>query len=40
MFEKQYPDSIAFFYWQQEFDLLSHCQQAAAPRALHLWGLD
>jgi erythromycin esterase-like protein len=40
MFEKQYPDSIAFFYWQQEFDLLSHCQQATAPHTLHLWGLD
>ena len=39
-FEKQYPDSIAFFNWRQEFDLLSHCQQAAAPHVLHLWGLD
>jgi hypothetical protein len=39
-FEKQYPDSIAFFNWQQEFDLLSHCQQATAPHTLHLWGLD
>jgi hypothetical protein len=39
-FEKVYPDSIAFFNWKQEFDLLSHCQQATAPRTLHLWGLD
>jgi hypothetical protein len=39
-FERQYPDSIAFFYWQQEFDLLSHCQQTTASRSLHLWGLD
>lgn len=39
-FEKQYPDSIAFFNWRQEFDLLSHCQQATAPHILHLWGLD
>jgi hypothetical protein len=39
-FEKQYPDSIAFFYWRQEFDLLSHCQQATAPHVLQLWGLD
>lgn len=39
-FEKQYPDSIAFFSWRQEFDLLSHCQQATAPRTLPLWGLD
>lgn len=39
-FERGHPDSIAFFYWQQEFDLLSHCQQATAPRTLHLWGLD
>ena len=30
-FEKQYPDSIAFFNWRQEFDLLSHCQQALLP---------
>ena len=39
-FEKQYPDSIAFFNWRQEFDLLSHCQQATAPGILDLWGLD
>jgi hypothetical protein len=39
-FEKQYPDSIAFFNWRQEFDLLSHCQQATVPYVLHLWGLD
>jgi hypothetical protein len=39
-FEKQYPDSIAFFNWKQEFDLLSHCQQATTPHALHFWGLD
>jgi hypothetical protein len=39
-FEKRYPDSIAFFNWREEFDLLSHCQQATAPHALHLWGLD
>src|SRR5271156_5794395 len=30
-FEQRYPDSIAFFNWQQEFDLLSRCQQATAP---------
>ncbi len=39
-FETQYPDSIAFFNWKQDFDLLSQCQQVAAPHALHLWGLD
>jgi hypothetical protein len=39
-FEKQYPDSIAFFDWRQEFDLLAHCQQATVPHTLHLWGLD
>jgi hypothetical protein len=39
-FEKQFPDSIAFFDWRQEFDLLSHCEQATAPHTLHLWGLD
>jgi hypothetical protein len=39
-FVKEYPDSIAFFNWKQEFDLLSQCQQANAPHALQLWGLD
>lgn len=39
-FEQQYPDSIAFFNWRDEFDLLSHCQQATAPHTLQLWGLD
>ena len=39
-FERQYPNSIAFFYWQQEFDLLSHCEQTTVPRIVHLWGLD
>jgi hypothetical protein len=39
-FEQRYPDSIAFFSWQQEFDLLSRCQQASAPHRLQLWGLD
>jgi hypothetical protein len=39
-FEKHYPDSIAFFNWRQEFDLLSHCRQETAPHTLHLWGLD
>jgi len=39
-FEKRYPDSIAFFYWRQEFDLLAHCQQASLPHSLQLWGLD
>ena len=39
-FEQRYPDSIAFFNWQQEFNLLSHCQQATAPHTMRLWGLD
>jgi hypothetical protein len=39
-FEKQNPDSIAFFNWRQEFDLLSHCQQGTVPHTLRLWGLD
>lgn len=39
-FEKQYPNSLAFFSWQQEFDLLSRCQQVTAPSKLQLWGLD
>ena len=39
-FEKHYPNSLAFFSWQQEFDLLSRCQHATAPHRLYLWGLD
>ncbi len=39
-FEQQYPDSIAFFYWRQEFDLLAHCQQASLRHSPQLWGLD
>jgi hypothetical protein len=39
-FEKRYPDSIAFFDWRQEFDLLSNCRQATVPHTLRLWGLD
>jgi len=45
-FEKRYPDSIAFFNWQQEFDLLGECAQATTSHDLHpsrdlqLWGLD
>jgi hypothetical protein len=39
-FEQRYPDSIAFFYWRDEFELLAHCNRATAPKTLHFWGLD
>ena len=38
-FEKQYPASVAFYNWSEEYDLLSHCAgKAAGP--FRLWGLD
>ncbi|MBS1852264.1 MAG: hypothetical protein JST79_15260 [Acidobacteria bacterium] len=39
-FEKQYPATIAFYNFQQEFDWLSHCAQKARGGQFHLWGLD
>lgn len=39
-FERENPGAIAFYDWQQEFEMLSQCQSAAAPEHLHLWGLD
>jgi hypothetical protein len=38
-FEKQFPASIAFYNWPEEFDLLSHCA-AKSGNTFHLWGLD
>jgi len=38
--KQQNPDSIAFFDLQQEFALLSHCEQADKSTPLQIWGLD
>jgi hypothetical protein len=39
-FEKKYPETIAFFNFQEEFDLLSRCARSAQGGKFHLWGLD
>ena len=39
-FEQQYPESIAFYNWREEYDLLSHCASVAGGGQFHLWGLD
>jgi hypothetical protein len=39
-FERQYPESIAFYNWSEEYDLLSHCAGTATGGPFHIWGLD
>jgi hypothetical protein len=39
-FERQYPASIAFYDWSQEFDLLVRCAGKATGGQFRLWGLD
>jgi hypothetical protein len=39
-FEKKYPETIAFYNFREEYDLLSHCARSASGGTLHLWGLD
>ena len=39
-FEQQYPESIAFYNWSEEYDLLSRCAALARGGQFHLWGLD
>jgi hypothetical protein len=39
-FENKFPESIAFYNYQQEYDLLSHCARSAQGGTFHLWGLD
>lgn len=39
-FEKQFPESIAFYNWSEEYDLLSRCAGSATGGQFHLWGLD
>jgi hypothetical protein len=39
-FEKRYPETIAFYNWQEEFAMLQKCESAASPGHMTLWGLD
>ena len=39
-FEKKYPETIAFYNWQEEFAMLQKCETAASPGHLTIWGLD
>ena len=39
-FEKKYPETIAFYNWQEEFAMLQKCESAASPGHLTIWWLD
>jgi hypothetical protein len=39
-FEKKFPETIAFYNFQEEYDLLSHCARSAQGGTFQLWGLD
>jgi hypothetical protein len=39
-FEKKYPETIAFYNWQEEFAMLQKCESAASPGHMTIWGLD
>jgi len=39
-FKQEYPASIAFYDWSEEFDLLAHCAGKATGGQFRLWGLD
>jgi hypothetical protein len=39
-FEKKYPETLAFYNWQEEFAMLKKCETAAAPGHMTIWGLD
>jgi len=39
-FEKKYPETIAFYNFQEEFDFLRHCAGSAEGGRFQLWGLD
>ncbi len=38
-FEKQFPETIAFYNWSEEYDFLSRCADSFGGR-FHFWGLD
>jgi hypothetical protein len=39
-FEKKYPETIAFYNFREELDLLSRCARSAQGGQFRLWGLD
>jgi hypothetical protein len=39
-FEKEFPETIAFYNWSEEYDFLSRCAQSATSGKFRLWGLD
>jgi hypothetical protein len=39
-FEKKYPETLAFYNWQEEFAMLQKCEGAASPGHMTIWGLD
>jgi hypothetical protein len=39
-FVKKFPETIAFYDWKEEFDMLAACAKASAGAPLELWGLD
>ena len=39
-FEKKYPETLAFYNWQEEFAMLQKCESAASPGHMTIWGLD
>jgi len=39
-FEKKYPETLAFYDWQEEFAMLQKCESVASPGHMTIWGLD
>jgi hypothetical protein len=39
-FERKFPETIAFYNFHEEYDLLSHCARSAQGGQFRLWGLD
>jgi hypothetical protein len=39
-FEKKFPETIAFYDFEEEYDLLTHCARTAHGARFRLWGLD
>jgi hypothetical protein len=39
-FETKYPETLAFYNWQEEFRMLEKCESAASPGHMTIWGMD
>jgi hypothetical protein len=39
-FENKYPETIAFYNWQEEFAMLQKCESATSPGHMTIWGMD